>query len=83
MREEIEKIKFKYYSQEDELLSLNKQLHESSNKLSFQETENESLRRVVNRLTVENDHLLQKYDSVSKAARILEGNDNFNFMYNY
>lgn len=52
---------------------MKKEILKYHERVSTLEQENESLRRITDRANQENDQLLEKFDSVSKAARILQG----------
>ena len=52
---------------------MKKEILKYREKISTLEQENESLTRISDRTNQENDQLLEKFDSVSRAARILQG----------
>lgn len=52
---------------------MKKEILKYQERVSTLEQENESLQRINDRANQENDQLLEKFDSVSKAARILSG----------
>lgn len=52
---------------------MKKEVLKHREKISILEQENESLTRISDRTNQENDQLLEKFDSVSRAARILQG----------
>jgi chromosome segregation ATPase len=62
LREELTQHQRTISEKENDIRLLNTYLKEANERVSFQETENTSLRRLVERANAENDQLLQKLD---------------------